>query len=196
MKKKVRYEMILLGCIGFCLYLVYDLNQSYLHQKWLQPCFLLGSSCVCISWIGMTIIGDKHVYSMFIQAVFLILAIVFAVLLVYTLFFAIPFKDTYVDESFKYVCRVGVYALCRHPGVLFLFGFTLFMSLALGSSLLLKGCFIFNICNIIYVVLQDKYFFPKCFDDYQDYKTKIPFLIPSRKSYYECVNSIGDLHKK
>lgn len=187
--------MIYIGCLGFSLYLVYDLNQSYLHQKWLQPSFMLGSCLVCISWIGMMIVGDKQIYNFFLQSISLLLSIVSAILLVYTLFFAIPFKDTYVDENFKCVCRTGVYALCRHPGVLFLFGFTFFMTIAFGSSLLLMGTIIFNICNLIYVVLQDTFFFPLCFDDYQDYKTKIPFLIPSKESYNACVTSIKELKK-
>ena len=40
---------------------------------------------------------------------------------IYTLFFALPFDETYVKENQgRKVYTAGMYALCRHPGVLWL----------------------------------------------------------------------------
>ena len=42
--------------------------------------------------------------------------------LIYTLFFALPFDETYAKQNNgRYVCDRGVYALCRHPGILCFF---------------------------------------------------------------------------
>ncbi|MEG0431127.1 MAG: hypothetical protein RR420_05885 [Anaerovoracaceae bacterium] len=35
--------------------------------------------------------------------------------------------------------------------------------------------------------MQDIIIFPKIFDDYDEYKVKVPFLIPTRRSIMACL---------
>ena len=114
----------------------------------------------------------------------------FLYLLIYTLFFALPFDETYVKESrYRKAYTEGVYALCRHPGVLWFAGMYLFAALLWKS---LEGLIFFVvmvILNIFYVIFQDYYSFPKTFSNYREYQRSTPFLIPNRKSIQQCRNS-------
>ena len=50
-------------------------------------------------------------------------AMCFLALLIYTLFFALPFEETYCEENrLRAAYTEGVYGLCRHPGVLWFAG--------------------------------------------------------------------------
>ncbi len=61
-----------------------------------------------------------------------------AALLVYTLFFALPFEKTYTRlEENPPVYTEGVYSLCRHPGVVWFFFLYLFLALLTGQRLMM-----------------------------------------------------------
>ena len=104
-------------------------------------------------------------------------------LTVYSLFFALPFTETYVHIPGKtVVCDRGMYALCRHPGVLwFCFGY-LFLALAWGTGLIWGMAIVYSLLNVGYVILQDRWTFPRTFDDYEGYRKRVPFLIPTAGS--------------
>jgi protein-S-isoprenylcysteine O-methyltransferase Ste14 len=106
-------------------------------------------------------------------------AVCFFALLMFALFFAIPFEETYISQGgVKKVCRTGMYGMCRHPGVLWFAGFYLFLYLAVPSFELLIAALAFNAANVVYILWQDGYLFPKTFADYDDYKLSVPLLIP------------------
>ena len=84
------------------------------------------------------------------------------------------------------MCKSGVYALCRHPGVLWLAGFYLFLWLALGGVVPLAAFVVFGLLDVIYVVIQDRIIFPALFDDYGEYQEQVPFLRPDKMSLLEC----------
>ena len=98
----------------------------------------------------------------FISAVFLTAAILFLGLLIYTLFFALPFDETYVKENHERLAYTeGVYALCRHPAfcgspvILFLFLGPDFWGSGKGNG----GLFgVLIVWNILYIFLpgQDR----------------------------------------
>ncbi|MEG0765061.1 MAG: hypothetical protein RR403_03360, partial [Pseudoflavonifractor sp.] len=68
-------------------------------------------------------------------------------------------------------------------------GFYLFLWLALGGALLLGAFLLYGSLNLIYIVIQDRWSFLVCFEDYGDYKKSVPFLIPTGKSLRRCVQS-------
>lgn len=123
-------------------------------------------------------------------------AVVFLALLVYTLFFALPFSATYTKAGGTQgagkpcVCRTGVYALCRHPGVLWLAGAHLCVWLMDGTPTTMTGFLLFTALNVAYVSLQDVWSFPRCFADYGDYKKEVPFLIPRPHSVRRCLATL------
>ena len=99
------------------LFFVYDLNQ--LHQnlrclRWLfaAGCTLLAGATAWLLFSGRVLFSPPPFWSSLAWAV----CAVFLFLLVYTLFFALPFGKTYIKGDSRRVCDTGVYALCRHPG--------------------------------------------------------------------------------
>lgn len=111
---------VIIGSIGFLCCFLYDHNSIRLKKSFLHPFFSIGCFLIAVS-TGLVIRScwPRRGSSFFISAVFLTAAILFLGLLIYTLFFALPFDETYVKENHERLAYTeGVYALCRHPGVL------------------------------------------------------------------------------
>ena len=118
-------------------------------------------------------------------------ALFFLGLLIYTLFFALPFEETYCKENkLRAAYTEGVYGLCRHPGVLWFAGAFLCMWGMLGGWRpgIYFGLMIF--WNYLYIIFQDLWTFPRTFFNYREYQQNTPFLIPNGKSIRACMKSI------
>ena len=175
---------LLLGTTAFLLYIVYDINSYTLHNRVLNCGFLAGSMMLAVATTLLLISAwQANAFSGPVDIVLVILGAAFFLLLLYCLFFALPFQETYVDQpQDRRVYDRGVYALCRHPGVLCFFGMYLCLGLAaLPTRLLLNGT-VYSLLNFLYVVFQDRITFPKTFCDYSEYQKKAPFIIPNKKS--------------
>ena len=46
------------------------------------------------------------------------------------------------------------------------------------AVVLLLAALIYPLCNLIYIIIQDKYIFPLYIEGYESYKRSVPFLIP------------------
>jgi len=128
---------IFIGCIGFVLFIIYDLNQIHGHKKQLRALFAIGFVLIIFATI-MIIIGHVGTFPFpfYLRLIFGILAAINLWLLIYSLFFALPFKNTYISANNRNVCDRGMYALCRHPGWLWFALFYCFLWLCLGSMLM------------------------------------------------------------
>ena len=118
---------IVLGTISFLLYAVYDLEQggaiSHRFHKITKYFFTIGSVFLAAGTIMLLWKIDvlQMEYGMK-RIIFLLFAILFFGLLIYTLFFALPFEETYVMQEAHKTYDKKMYALCRHPGVLWFAG--------------------------------------------------------------------------
>ncbi len=81
----------------------------------------------------------------------------------------------------------GTYALCRHPGVLWL-AFLLAGGVlrANHSGLIWLGLFWLGV-DVLHVTLQDHVIFPTRFGGYRAYQHRTPFLIPTRGSFRRSI---------
>ena len=82
-------------------------------------------------------------------------------------------------------CTTGVYALCRHPGVLWFAG--LFACLWLAAGLPLQDAAVYTILNVLLVWFEDRCVFPDLLEGYEAYRASTPFLIPNGKSIRACI---------
>jgi protein-S-isoprenylcysteine O-methyltransferase Ste14 len=117
---------------------------------------------------------------------------VFGLLLVYSLFIEIPFASAYVQNGTpsRLVTR-GTYALCRHPGVLWLAGLLAGVFLTRGSFWQLMALPVWVGLDVLYVVLQERLYFVKMFgSEYSDYQRTVPMLVPNGRSVGECARTI------
>lgn len=175
---------LMLGICGFACLLIYDVNSFTLGWRVFHAFFALGTFLVTAATLADVVAAVRMgAFSGAVDAVLVLLGLAWLGALIYSLFFALPFSGTYCNQpEAPRVCDRGVYALCRHPGVLCFFGMYVFLGAAALPSALLAHGLIFSFLNFCYVVFQDLVTFPKTFCDYAAYRTRVPFLIPTRRS--------------
>lgn len=179
-----------LGVLGFLCYFLYDVNSVGRIAGWMNRLFMIGTILIVAATSVLFWKRRSVLFQTPMDLLWMAGGVFFLCLLIYTLFFALPFDETYVKESrYRKAYTDGVYALCRHPGVLWFAGMYLFAALLWKS---LEGLIFFVvmvILNIFYIIFQDYYSFPKTFSNYREYQRSTPFLIPNRKSIQQCRNS-------
>jgi len=176
------------GCLAFFLMLIFDLNKVKLRNRYLNFSFFLGFLILLLSSLAIVLIDSNIQNWNAWNWVTGSLALAFLILLIYGLFGAIPFKKTYIDYKRNTVVYEGMYALCRHPGVMWFFFFYLLLALTLGSNLMLMAALVWTCMNLIYVYIQDRWIFPMILENYQAYKKEVPFLIPNLASFRSCIH--------
>ncbi len=112
-------------------------------------------------------------------------------LLVYSLFIEIPvFSRPSSGAAPLTLVTRGTYALCRHPGVLWLAAAVAGGFLATGALFLAIAFVVWVGCDCLLVYAQEKLFFPKMFGPaYREYQRDVPMLIPSAGSIARCIQS-------
>jgi protein-S-isoprenylcysteine O-methyltransferase Ste14 len=111
-------------------------------------------------------------------------------LLIHALFVSLPFRKTYVDTGVSdKLVRTGLYALVRHPGIMWFPLFMLSLIPISRSSLLLIAAPLFIALDIVLVVIQDKFIFGRMFHGYDSYRRETPMLLPNKKSFSAFLRS-------
>lgn len=188
----VKMWQIILGSVGFLLYFIYDINSIQKKNKFMQKFFAAGTILVVVSLLMELYLawGQGH-RSAGAMAGFGIGAVLFLVLLIYTLFFALPFEETYCEENkLRAAYTEGVYGLCRHPGVLWFVGAYLCMWGMFGGWRQGVYFLLMIFWNYLYIIFQDLWTFPRTFFNYNEYQKTTPFLIPNRESIRVCLCNI------
>jgi len=92
-------------------------------------------------------------------------------------------REAYFSESHgNQLVKTGTYALVRHPGVLWFTLFLLALLLISRSQILLLAAPIWIAMDILYILIQDRLYFPRMFPGYEQYRKETPLLIPTKKS--------------
>ena len=175
---------LLLGMLGFLLFFLYDVNSFTWRSRLLHKSFALGVTLLAAATVlDLAAALRMGAFSGLKDLILLVAGALCLAALVYCLFFALPFAETYQDtDGPPAVCDRGVYALCRHPGVLCMLGMYLFWGLGALPATMLRNGLIFSGFNTVYVCFQDRMTFPRTFPDYPDYQKNVPFLIPTGAS--------------
>lgn len=112
-------------------------------------------------------------------------------MITFALFINLPFRKTYVDTGVgDKLIKTGLYALVRHPGVYWVALFFFSLVFISKSHFMLIAAPIFVVLNTALVIVQDKYFFLKMFEDYDKYQKETPMLVPNKRSMKACINSL------
>ena len=184
----------LMGIVGFACFFFNDWNDCHKGKKGLRWLFPAGAVLLGVAVAGLCI-GRAAPLSGVPQKIAGIFALVFAVTEIYTLFFALPAGPSYTEPGAKRQAVVhGVYALCRHPGVLWMIGLLLCLWLCCGFPLWAAA--IYSLLDIFLVVYEDRCVFPVLLDGYGAYQKETPFLIPSFGSIRAAVTSFRMKNKE
>ena len=169
------------GCVAFIFFYIFDFNKIKFLKKGINISFAAGILVLAVSTAGI-LLGDYEGFDLpaALKVLFELLSIGSLFMLLYSLFAELPFGETYTKaERENTVVDRGMYALCRHPGVIWFFFFYLFLWLACGKTMMMWAGLAWTAMDIIYVYVEDRWFFPAAFSGYDQYKSEVPFLIPS-----------------
>lgn len=176
----------------FSLYIVYDINSITINNSIISKFFILGSLLFLIENILLISTVIAKINLSFINILLMLLSLVFFILLIYTLFFSLPFNETYVDDNkSRKVVKTGMYSLSRHIGVLWFIFMYFCLALVFKDFTFTIFAIISCLMNLIYIIFQDNYSFLRLFDDYQEYKEEVSFLIPNINSLKKFVTERG-----
>ena len=175
---------LIMGSAAFLLYFLYDLNSILWKRRVLTACFAAGTLFLALASAGLVLRAAGRVGFGNLSPLWLVLSFASFLLLMDALFFALPADRAYqgLAEGDGVTVTTGMYALCRHPGVLWLMLVYLFLFLAFPERDLILGGILFSFLDLCYVILQDRWTFPRQFADYNAYQKTTPFLLPDRQS--------------
>ena len=174
---------IAMGCLGFLLIHLFDIV-SLKRLPGAKPfTWILGSGLLVYALAMVCLRSDKLLLPIWSTWLGWVLLTVSLLLLIYSLFINLPFRNTYITTGVgDKLITTGLYALVRHPGVHWFIMFMLSLILVSRSSLLLIAAPIFILLDILLVIVQDKVFFGRMFDGYDNYRRETPILLPNRRS--------------
>lgn len=184
-------EYVITGCAAFALMGFFDLASlkriPYVKQGiGLASCLLMG---YCLTRVA--IVGDRLSMQAWLAHAGWPLLIVSLLLLIYSLFLEIPFRQTYASDGLgEKLVMTGTYALVRHPGVLWFGLFLAGLLLVSRSRLLLVAAPTWLIMDALYAWIQDRFLFGRMFAGYSEYQDRTPMFIPTRSSVMRCWRSI------
>jgi len=183
---------IVLGSFGFLLYFIYDINSIRKKNVIFQKFFVVGTVFVVVSLLmELLLLWGQCQHRIGRMIGFGTGAVGFFALLIYTLFFALPFEETYCeDNKLRAAYTEGMYGVCRHPGVLWFAGAYLCMWGMFGGWKQGIYFLLMIFWNYLYIIFQDLWTFPQTFFNYKEYQKNTPFLIPNRDSIRVCLCSI------
>lgn len=182
---------ILVGIFGFLMAYAFDwasLKQMPVVKQ------LAGIAAVCLLGYAIVMVcisPAKLNLPAFTLPLGVCLLLISLSLLVYSLFIEIPFHSTYAEQRVNgKLINTGTYALVRHPGVIWLAFVCISLFLIFPSFTLLLATIVWIVTDIIYVILQERFIFPKILPDYPKYQKQTPFLIPNSHSFKACLKTI------
>lgn len=168
----------IIGLGAFGLFFLYDWNRIFLRKRWLSPLFAIGNLLLAAVGIRMVLAavdggsGGRAVLWLWPGAFFL-------AVLIYTLYFALPFDSTYCKDADQHrACRTGMYGWCRHPGIWWFFGCFFCLGMSTGDRDRVGLGLVLSALNLLYAWYQDRLIFVREFADYGDYRREVPFLLP------------------
>ena len=145
--------------------------------------FLLGMAALAAAGLNASLSSSRFQTALPLKILFLLISLAAAVLEYLALFSSLPARSTYLgDNEPGQLVDSGMYALCRHPGALWLPLFSIPLALGLGNWELLASSGLASALNLLYVWFQDRLVFPRTFAGYGHYMKSTPFVIPTARS--------------
>ncbi len=186
-------EYILLGIAGFFVAYLFDFVSLRKIPYAKQAIGLVAACLTGYSHLMVCIRGDRLPWPVGFSYAGWPLFFLAGLALIYSLFLEIPFKRTYVVEGIgNKLVTTGTYALVRHPGVLWYALLLISLIFISRRQLMLFAAPLWLLMDVLYVWIQDRFFFPQMFPDYTRYRRETPMLIPNRASLSRCLTTFAE----
>lgn len=165
--------MLWLGIFAFAVMAVGDINDALFKLKLLKLCFPIGLLLLIIATAAR--ISTDNISILWCAA-----AAVLLVLELYALFGSFSVSEAYTaSDKPRTTSEKGLYSLCRHPGVPFFIG--LYICLHFGVALPWTDVIIYAVADFALALFEDIVIFPRLLGGYDDYKKRVPFVLPGLK---------------
>ena len=182
---------IIIGAIGFVVVHLFDLVALKRIPRLKPVIWCIGSGLLIYSLVMICRYPVKIMLPAWSTWLGWGMLAVSASLLIHSLFISLPFRKTYVDTGVgDKLVKTGLYALVRHPGIMWFPLFMLSLIPISRSSLLLIAAPTFIALDIVLVVIQDRLIFGRMFHGYDSYRRETPMLLPNRKSFGAFLRSL------
>ncbi|MCF7945151.1 MAG: hypothetical protein K9L75_06430 [Spirochaetia bacterium] len=88
-------------------------------------------------------------------------------------------KDTYnrLNTNGKKSFKRGTYSFSRHPGFIWFTLLNLLFVILFFTAHILYLMILCTLFNLSVIIWEDRYAFPRLFNDYDEYKKKVPFIL-------------------
>ncbi len=182
---------LIAGTASFPLFLLSDWA-DWRGLRALRVGSIAGSAALLLAALAALLLnGDRFAPPVLLRAAGGICSAVFLFLLASSLFLEIAvFPSRAEGRAERRVVTTGTYALCRHPGVLWLPLFLLSIAALSGSRLLLLAVPLWTVADALLVAVEDVILFPRIFGSaYDAYRRTVPFLIPTPSSIARCMQT-------
>jgi protein-S-isoprenylcysteine O-methyltransferase Ste14 len=182
---------IVLGSFGFIIIHLSDYI-SLRKISLLKPIvWLLGTAILVYAVIKICNTPGKFLLPFWLTGISWFLLIISLAAMLYSLFINLPFRKTYVSRGYgDKLIKTRFYKLVRHPGVPFFVVFMVALLIVSRSKQILVVAPVYVLLDIVLVIVQDKIFFPRMFQDYKIYQKETPMLIPNRQSIRAFMQSL------
>lgn len=187
-----RMIYVALGVGGFLIAMFFD-HPRIERIRWAK----LTIGVVAFGLLGYALVmaaahPDRFDFVRAVSYVGWVLAVIFFLLFLYSVFIEIPFSKAYLGKGRESsVVKTGTYALTRHPGVIWYALMLVFLTLATGSKILAYASPIWILMDVVWVYLEDRFYFVKTILGYDQYKKEVPMLIPTAQSLRRCLQTLG-----
>ncbi|MHB9092962.1 MAG: methyltransferase family protein [Chloroflexota bacterium] len=181
---------VLTGIAGFLVGYLFDFAVFRPVKGLRGALWLLSTSLIIYATVMLCLDSERWPVPAWAAALGGLLLALAGAVTVYCLFVDLPFRRTYLaDGAPRPVVKTGSYALVRHPGVLPYAVALVGLALLTGSTLLLASLPLWVALDLLWVVIQEGFVFPKTIDGYAGYRRETPMLLPNRKSIAAFVRS-------
>jgi protein-S-isoprenylcysteine O-methyltransferase Ste14 len=196
------YAVILCSLLGFSLWAALDLSLVRQMRPGSLTVSLLASAALAIAYRLSLPLGTPLGLPASIAYLGWCLAVLGLLLMIFSIFIEIPWRARTVPGSDPTgswptdaaLVTSGTYALCRHPGVLWMILFLFGAVLAVGHSGMLVTALLWIGLDVLLVGVQDRFIFPVRFSRYRQYQQTTPFLIPTPSAVRRTLHSIRESH--
>jgi len=189
---------IVVGIFGFIVVHLFDIVSLKRIPSGVKPCvWTVGSGLLVYSLIMLCLKSNTLPLPIWSTGLGWGLLTLSLFLLICSLFINLPFRKTYIATGVSdKLITTGLYALVRHPGVIWFVLFMLSLILVSKSSLLLMATPIFILLDIVLVIVQDKFLFIRMFDGYTQYQRETPMLVPNWQSLNTFIKGLRPARAK
>ena len=182
---------IAIGALGFIVIHLFDLVSLKRVPRVKPIIWASGSGLLIYSLVEICLWPDKLLLPAWLTWLGWGILAVSSSFLIHSLFVSLPFRKTYVATGVgDRLITAGVYALVRHPGVIWFALVMLSLIPVSRSRLLLIAAPTFILLDIVLVVIQDRFVFGRMFKEYEAYRQETPMLWPLRRSINAFLRSI------